>query len=128
MTFEHQMRMVNLLTRVGWEIRYAVYGETARYRQPRFHAPPSARNRERNRGTISCSSMRLRWTEKFKARRASPKVRVRRAIRSQSRSLRQFNLENRLMRYPLSYMIYSPAFDALPAESKGSIVQRCGKC
>jgi hypothetical protein len=27
MTFEHQMRMVNLLTRVGWEIRYAVYGE-----------------------------------------------------------------------------------------------------
>ncbi len=27
LTFEHQMRMVNLLTRVGWEIRYALYEE-----------------------------------------------------------------------------------------------------
>ena len=30
------------------------------------------------------------------------------------RSLRDFDLETRLFRYPLSYMIYSAAFDALP--------------
>ena len=33
---------------------------------------------------------------------------------SEGRSLRQFDLEDRLFRYPLSYLIYSDAFDALP--------------
>ncbi len=31
---------------------------------------------------------------------------------------------HRLMRYPCSYMIYSPAFDALPAEAKEAIYRR----
>ena len=30
------------------------------------------------------------------------------------RSLREFDLTNRLFRYPCSYMIYTDAFDALP--------------
>jgi hypothetical protein len=33
----------------------------------------------------------------------------------QGRSLRDFDLENRLFRYPLSYMVYSDLFDGLPA-------------
>ncbi len=37
---------------------------------------------------------------------------------NQGRSLRQFDLERRLMRYPCSYMIYSSAFDALPDDLK----------
>jgi hypothetical protein len=32
----------------------------------------------------------------------------------QGRSLRDFDLERRLFRYPLSYMIYSEQFDSLP--------------
>ena len=43
---------------------------------------------------------------------------------SHGRSLRQFDLEHRLMRYPCSYMIYSEAFDALPAEAKDAIYRR----
>ena len=43
---------------------------------------------------------------------------------SKGRSLRQFDLEHRLMRYPCSFMIYSPAFDALPAEAKNMIYTR----
>ena len=43
---------------------------------------------------------------------------------SKGRSLRQFDLERRLMRYPCSYMIYSEAFDSLPAEAKDAIYQR----
>ena len=124
MTFEHQMRMVNLLTRVGWEIRYAVYGEQ---RGTVSHDFTLRRLRETANeivdyllfideapldGKIQGSSG---FAEKFAS--AGPFDR-------KGRSLRQFNLEKRLMRYPLSYMIYSPAFDALPAESKGSIVQR----
>ena len=42
-----------------------------------------------------------------------------RAVRdSQGRSLRDFDLTRRLFRYPLSYVIYSPAFDALPSDVK----------
>jgi len=43
----------------------------------------------------------------------------RRAVRDpQGRSLRDFDLTTRLFRYPLSYVIYSAAFDALPADAK----------
>ena len=37
---------------------------------------------------------------------------------SNGRSLRQFDLKNRIFKYPLSYTIYSKAFDALPDEMK----------
>jgi hypothetical protein len=33
---------------------------------------------------------------------------------SKGRSLRDLKLDGRLMQYPLSYMIYTPMFDALP--------------
>jgi len=37
---------------------------------------------------------------------------------SRGRSLRDLDLEHRLMRYPCSYMIYAPVFDALPANAR----------
>ena len=40
------------------------------------------------------------------------------------RSLRQLDLRNRLMRYPLSYMIYSPLFEGMPAAAKETIYRR----
>ena len=40
------------------------------------------------------------------------------------RSLGQFDLEQRLMRYPCSYMIYSPAFDGLPTAVKDAVYRR----
>ena len=40
------------------------------------------------------------------------------------RSLRDFDLETRLFRYRLSYMIYSPAFDALPQAVRERIYRR----
>ena len=40
------------------------------------------------------------------------------------RSLRQFDLNRRLMRYPCSYMIYTAAFDALPAPTKAAVYRR----
>jgi hypothetical protein len=48
-----------------------------------------------------------------------------RAIRdAQGRSLRDFDLTRRLFRYPLSYVIYSQAFDALPAGAKDIFARR----
>lgn len=43
---------------------------------------------------------------------------------SQGRSLRDFDLQTRLFRYPLSYMIYSSAFTSLNAQVKGLVYMR----
>jgi hypothetical protein len=40
------------------------------------------------------------------------------------RSLRDFDLQHRLMKYPLSYLIYSKSFDAMPAELKDYVNRR----
>jgi hypothetical protein len=38
--------------------------------------------------------------------------------------LRDFDLQTRMFKYPLSYMIYSRAFDAMPALVKDRVYQR----
>jgi hypothetical protein len=114
MVFEHQMRAINLLTRLGWEARYAAYRKTplapdapvalADYMLFLDEAPL--------KGRIEGSSG---FDRKFAAE--GPRD-------SKGRSLRQFDLERRLMRYPCSYMIYSAAFDALPAAARDAVYQR----
>jgi hypothetical protein len=42
----------------------------------------------------------------------------------QGRSLRDFDLETRLFKYPCSFLIYSDAFDALPAVMKDHLYRR----
>ena len=42
----------------------------------------------------------------------------------QGRSLRDFDLKTRLFRYPLSYMIYSAAFDGLPQKIRDRVYER----
>jgi hypothetical protein len=42
----------------------------------------------------------------------------------QGRSLRDFDLQTRLFRYPLSYMIYDPVFDALPNVAKNEVYRK----
>jgi hypothetical protein len=42
----------------------------------------------------------------------------------QHRSLRDFDLDKRLMRYPCSYLIYSDAFDALTPATKDAVYRR----
>lgn len=50
---------------------------------------------------------------------------ARRAVRDPAgRSLRDFDLSRRLFRYPFSYVVYSKAFDALPAEAQRSFYRR----
>jgi hypothetical protein len=118
LVFDHQMRMMNLLTRVGWETRYAQYektGDLAERLQRAANefvdyllfvdeAPFSAKIR----GSSG-------YAEMFAARGTKD---------SRGRSLREFDLEHRLMRYPCSYMIYSAAFDGLPAEARNAIYRR----
>ncbi|MFO0823947.1 MAG: hypothetical protein U0792_12695 [Gemmataceae bacterium] len=43
------------------------------------------------------------------------------------RSLRQFDLKERIFKYPLSYMVYSAAFTSLTAETKMAVYRRIGE-
>jgi hypothetical protein len=117
MVFDHQMHMTNLLTRAAWETRFwlhegaltpeklsGIAAEVADY----ILFTDEARISSPVRGTSG-------FAEKFASQ--GP-------FDSKGRSLRQFNLDRRMMRYPCSYMIYSPAFDGLPAEAKDAIYQR----
>jgi len=120
MVFNHQTRMTNLLIRVGWEFRVASYERagsfvtTAQLREMVNElvdyllfvdeAPLPAPVR----GTSG-------FAELFSA--AAPRDR-------NGRSLRQLDLQKRLLRYPCSYMIYAEAFDGLPAEAKEAIYLR----
>ena len=51
-------------------------------------------------------------------------IRVDRTARSKGRSLHELDLNRRLMKYPCSYLIYSPPFDALPPAAKEPIYKR----
>lgn len=117
MVFEHQMRMMNLLTVTGWEFRLAEYEhrKSSELLEARVKDlvdymlfVDEARLPSRVSGTSG-------FAEKFSA--AGPRDHL-------GRSLRDLDLEHRLMRYPCSYMIYSEAFDALPAAAKDAIYRR----
>ena len=109
MTFEHQTQMTNLLTRVAWLarggrpldadldalVRYMTFADEAPLKQPIEGVSAFART--------------------FPDR--GPRDR-------HGRSLRDFDLRTRLFRYPLSYMIYSAQFDALPSGVRGEIWRR----
>ena len=117
MMFDHQMHLTNLLTRIGWETRFARYEKTMTPEKLTGMAAEivsymlfldEARIGSPVRGTAG-------FEEKFAAQ--GP-------FDSKGRSLRQFDLSRRMMRYPCSYMIYSAAFDGLPAEAKEAVYQR----
>lgn len=117
MVFDHQMHMTNLLTRIGWETRFALHEKTMTPDKLAGMAAEivdymlfvdEARIGSPVRGTAG-------FEEKFAAQ--GP-------FDSKGRSLRQFDLRRRTMRYPCSYMIYSAAFDGLPGVAKDAIYRR----
>jgi len=130
MVLEHQTHMTNLLTRVGWEARLAAFeGPTS---DPLVRTPSSdsrglARVREAARDLVDyllfVDEAPLARTVKPSSNFAATFA-ARGPKDAKGRSLHQLDLEHRLLRYPCSYMIYSDAFDALPADAKDLVYQR----
>jgi len=118
LVFEHQMHMINLITRVGWETRFARYEQRSDF---------AVRVRDAANELVDYMLFideaplggKIEGTSGFQEMFAGrgPRDHL-------GRSLRQFDLERRLLRYPCSYMIYSEAFDALPAEAREAIYKR----
>ena len=120
MTYEHQTHMNNLMTRVGWEMRIAAQdgNQDAGLKQ----------NIDQDIDAIVAymlfaDEMPIRepiagvstFSKTFPQRGPHDK---------QGRSLRDFDLQKRLFRYPLSYMIYTAAFDAMPTQARERIYRR----
>ena len=116
MVFDHQVHMTNLLARMSWEARAAegqpdaamlvdaVAREVVDYMLFVDEAPLT--------GHVEGSSGFAEW---FSARGPAD---------TRGRSLRQLDLNQRLLRYPCSYMIYSDTFDGLPRLAREAIYRR----
>jgi hypothetical protein len=119
LTIEHQTRVNNLLTRLGWETRIA---------------EKDGKLEDFKKGRLNLIADRLvsymLFTEEAKIRDPIAGVSTftttfarRGPHDKQGRSLRDFDLKTRLFRYPLSYMIYSSVFDGLPEVAKQRVYQ-----
>jgi len=120
--FEHQMHMMNLLTRIGWEARVIEYRRTVpEARRKAEGDDPSDKTVSMEDAATEVVDYMLfadeaplpqpihgatTFVERFSA--IGPKDR-------KGRSLRQLELTRRLLRYPCSYMVYSPQFEQLPS-------------
>jgi hypothetical protein len=130
MVFEHQMHMMNLLSRIGWEARVAAY-----QKRNGTLAPSIAENPSDTPVPLGAAAKEVvdyllfvdeapigdtiigsaGFAETFAAQGPHD---------SKGRSLRQFDLQRRLMRYPCSYMIYAPLFNELPDAARDAIYRR----
>ena len=128
LTFSHQTHMTNLLTRASWEARAA----DPALHPPSQAAPDHARLVEAMMSGVAAEVVdymlfideaplpnAVSGRSGFAERMAASGPRDRRG-----RSLYEIDLKGRLMKYPCSYLIYSPAFDALPPLAKGPIYAR----
>jgi len=128
LVFTHQAGMANLLTRASW---------TARAADPSLHPPYMPTPGEDERIALMMSGVagevvdyllfideakladRVHGASGFAERFSAAGPRDRKG-----RSLHELDLNRRLMKYPCSFLIYSPAFDALPASAKDPIYRR----
>jgi hypothetical protein len=111
LVLDHQIRAANLITRAGWEARVAAAGG------PDGAARVAAAATELAEYLLFVGEVPLpasmRSTAGFPQMFAALGP-----ADSRGRSLRQMDLQTRMMKYPASYMIYSEAFDALPPAAK----------
>jgi hypothetical protein len=122
MTLEHQTRMTNLMTRIGWDARIEL-------REGKGKLDDAARNRINGEIEEMVGYMLFVDEEPLKEPVAGvstfTKTFAARGPRdAKGRSLRDFDLQKRLFRYPLSYMVYSTAFDGMPEIVRERVYQR----
>jgi hypothetical protein len=119
MTLEHQIRMTNLIIRIGWDARMGMASDKLDPEADRLNSEIDEMvkymlfaDEEPLKAPVKGVST---FTETFPQRGPrDPK----------GRSLRDFDLKTRLFRYPLSYMIYSAAFDGLPDQVRDRVYRR----
>ncbi len=119
MTFEHQTQMMNYITRVGWEARIVEHDGESEATLAQLDADIEAMV------VYMLFADEVPLPEPVEGVSAFARTFPARGPRDGAgRSLRDFDLESRLFRYPLSYMVYSRAFDALPQRVLDRVYRR----
>jgi hypothetical protein len=119
LTFEHQTQMTNLITRLGWEARIA-------YDEPRSAAiTPALQSSIDALVAYMLFADEAPLDDPVEGVSSFTRTFAERGPRDRKgRSLRDFDLRTRLFRYPLSYMVYDAAFDALPGPILDQVYRR----
>lgn len=125
----HQTQMHNLITLTNYQTRLALHAagvtegvdvdDLSEAQRARFEAPAEELVRYLLFANEAPLGEPLAGTSDFADEFATIGPRDRRG-----RSLRMFDLETRLFRYQCSYLVYSAAFDALPAPALGYVYRR----
>jgi hypothetical protein len=132
MTLEHQTQMDNLMIRVGWEARMAMAENGAINKalgEPEEQIRPSAQHRIDSAVEELLQYMlfsgEVKLTAPVKGTSGFAEEFAKQGLRdSKGRSLRDFDLQTRMFRYPCSFMIYSETFDAMPAIVKDRLYRK----
>ena len=133
LVIEHQVHVQNLITRVNYDVRSALAAEKVRDSIDNKGNERSVS--EEMKSFIEEATEPLVQAMLFarEAKLASPitgstdfaaQFEARGPHDKKGRSLRQFDLHSRTFRYPLSYLIYSEAFDNLPELVRNRIYRR----
>ena len=119
MVLEHQTRMTNLIIRVGWETRVAQHdGKLA-------EATATIDSEIDDMVAYMLFAEETPLKEPVTGVSTFTKTFPQRGPRDkQGRSLRDFDLKTRMFRYPLSYMIYTEAFDGMPDWARERIYRK----
>jgi hypothetical protein len=125
LVIEHQVHVQNLITRVGWDTRRALdeaekrgeaigddrRAEIERLADPLLRAMLFADEAPLRGAVVGSSAFATVFADRG-------------PFDERGRSLRQFDLKGRLFRYPVSYLIYSESFDALPEPTRRYVYRR----
>ncbi len=132
MVLEHQTQTQNQITRTGFETRSALHYDTvmnkALDREDDYRSDTTTRRIE---SAVNKLVDHLLFVDEFPLEDSvvgtsefATEFTARGPFDNQGRSLRQFDLTHRLMKYPCSYLIYSEPFDALPDPAKEEVYLR----
>jgi hypothetical protein len=122
MVLNHQLHMINLLTRLGWQARIVERELPAATTRG---VPPQVGDLVRDFVDYLLFIDEAPLPSPVKGSAAFAQEFASRGPRdSRGRSLRDLDLTRRLLRYPCSFMVYSEAFEALPAPVKNLVYER----
>ncbi|HSQ55380.1 MAG TPA: hypothetical protein VLM40_06515 [Gemmata sp.] len=132
MTLEHQTEMHNRIAQATIDVRCALHYNAElnkAFDEPASHRFDSTASRIRTAGDNLLKALLLseeaELTDRVTGTSSFARDFAARGPKdSKGRSLREFDLNRRLFKYPCSYLIYSQAFDRMPGEVREYVLKR----
>ena len=122
MVLEHQSQMHNAITAASYEARRAMHYDkemNALFKRPMDRVSDSTKRRIQSAGDRLLKHLLFNDEAKLSSSvkgnsRYAEQFELRGPFDAQRRSLRQFDMQTRMFKYPCSFLIYSESFERLP--------------